>query len=229
MLFKSELSTFKRQLLHAIFIPLVFCFFIILAFVFEKGMHLDFHTFGVYPRSFKNIGGIFTMVFIHDDWSHLANNVVSFFLLSTCLFYFYRQIAIKVLLVAYIISGVILWIIGRENWHIGASGLIYSLVIFLFFSGVFRKHIPLIALSLIVVFYYGSLVWHLIPWEIHDPISWEGHLAGSIIGLILSILYKSEGPQKPIPNWEEDEEVDEDDEEFYSDKDEDENSMNEIK
>lgn len=218
MLFESKTSTEKRQFIHAVFIPLIIGILMILSFLLERGMNWDFHTAGVFPRRLENIRGVFTLIFIHGDWGHLANNVISFTILGSCLYFFYKQIASKVLFISYIISGLILWIIGRDSWHIGASGLIYSLAFFLFFSGMIRKYIPLIAISLIVAFVYGSMVWHIFPWEIKDPISWEGHLAGGIIGFVLSIWYRNEGPQKPIVNWEEE---DDDDTDPYSEENED--------
>lgn len=208
MPFLPNPSTDKRQIINAIFIPAIIGIFMMLSFLLEKGMNWDFHTAGVYPRRIENIWGIFTLIFVHSDWSHLTNNVISFFLLGSLLYFFYKQIASKVLIISYIISGLILWFIGRENWHIGASGLIYSLAFFLFFSGIIRKHVPLIAISLVVAFLYGSMVWHVFPWQIQDPISWEGHLAGGIIGFALSILYRNEGPQKPVIKWDEEDDDD---------------------
>lgn len=178
----------------------------VLSFILEKGMDWDFHTAGIFPRRVENIWGVFTLIFVHADWSHLANNVISFVLLGSFLYYFYKELASKVMIISYIFSGLILWIIGRDSWHIGASGLIYSLAFFLFFSGIIRKHVPLIAISLIVAFIYGSMVWHIFPWQNQDPISWEGHLAGGIIGFFLSIYYRNEDPQKPVKIW--DDEID---------------------
>lgn len=150
-----ESSGDKRQLLNAIFIPGITMIFMILTFLFEKGMGMDFHEAGVFPRRIENIWGIFTMIFVHGNMEHLFNNILAFFILGSFLFYFYRQIALKVLIILYFCSGFTLWLIGRDSWHIGASGLIYSLAFFLFFSGLFRKFIPLVAVSLIVVFLYG--------------------------------------------------------------------------
>ncbi len=211
MLFNTKISSERRQFIHAIFIPLIFVILMLLSFLLEKGMNWNFHSAGIFPRKFENLWGVFSLVFVHADWSHLANNAFSFLILASSLYFFYKQIASKVLLISYIFSGLILWVIGRESWHIGASGLIYSLAFFLFFSGLIRKHIPLISISFIVTILYGNMIWHIFPWQIKDPISWEGHLAGAIVGLVLSIMYKSSGPQKPIKHWgEEDEENEED-------------------
>ncbi len=221
MLFKSNLSVEKRQFLHAIFIPIIMATLMLMSFILEIGMQWDFHSAGVFPRRFENLWGIFTIIFVHADWGHLANNIFSFIILSSCLYFFYKQIATKILLISYIFSGLILWTIGRENWHIGASGLIYSLAFFLFFSGIIRKHIPLIAISFIVALLYGNMVWHIFPWQLKDPISWEGHLAGGIIGFVLSIIFRNNGPQKPIKQWDEENE-DEEEEDYVEEEDSDE-------
>jgi len=194
----------KRQFYYAIFIPMTMGLLMILSFILEKGMDWDFHYAGIFPRKIGSILGVITMVFVHADLGHLTNNVISFVVLSGMLYIAYRGIATKVLMISWLFSGSILWIIGRENWHIGASGLIYALAFFLFFSGIIRMHIPLIAISLVVAFVYGNMVWHIVPWQIHDPISWEGHLSGGIIGLSLSIWLRKKGPQKPIKIWDED-------------------------
>ncbi len=211
MLLSNKRTPEQRQFLHAVFTPAIITLAFVLVFILERGLGADFHKAGIMPRDFSNAWGILSYVFIHADWGHLLNNSISFFVLASCLFYFYKQLSYSVLLISWLLSGVILWTIGRESWHIGASGLIYSIAFFLFFSGLIRKHIPLIAISLVITFLYGSMVWHLFPWKVNDPISWEGHLAGGITGLILSILFRKSGPQKPITLWdneEEDEDID---------------------
>lgn len=205
MLIKHNSATSKRELLHAIFIPILIGLMMILSFIMEKGMDWNFHTSALFPRRLHSLWGIFTIVFIHADLEHLLNNLLSFLILGTFLFHFYRQIAWPVLWISYLLSGLLLWIIGRESWHIGASGLIYSIAFFLFLSGLIRKYAPLMAISFVVVLLYGGMVWHLFPWQIADPVSWEGHLSGGIVGSVLSLLYRNKGPQKPEVVWEEEE------------------------
>ncbi len=210
MIFNDRLSPEKRKFYHAVFVPLIVSVMMILVFVLEKGMEWDFSAGGIMPRDFTHLSGILTYVFVHADVGHLFNNVFSFILLSTCLYYFYNELAYKIMFLSYLFSGVLLWTIGRESWHIGASGWIYALAFFLFFSGLIRRHVPLIAMSLIITFLYGSMVWHIFPWKVNDPISWEGHLSGGIAGLLLSVIYRKEGPQPEEPDWDEDEDADED-------------------
>ncbi|GAA4293430.1 rhomboid family intramembrane serine protease [Aestuariibaculum suncheonense] len=149
---------------------------------------LRLSKFGIYPQTLKGLRGIVLSPFIHASLKHLASNSVPLLVLSTALFYFYRPIAWKVLGYGILLSGLLTWCIGRPSYHIGASGLIYVLVSFIFFKGVFAKHYRLIALSLLVVFLYGSMIWYTMP--IEKGISWEGHLSGLITGLLFAFIFK---------------------------------------
>jgi membrane associated rhomboid family serine protease len=121
-------------------------------------------------------------------------------------FYFYSEVAVKVLFWTYLLTGFFVWIAGREAWHIGASGLVYGLASFLFFSGIIRRYYRLIALSLLIVFLYGSMVWGMLP-DLYKNVSWESHMLGFISGIILSVWYRNEGPQRPVYDWLDEEDV----------------------
>lgn len=202
----------KRHFINSLIVPFILVVLIILSFVLEKGMDWDFHKAGIFPRKPESLSGIFGVIFVHADWNHLLNNMLSLFILTTALYYFYSPIATRILFLSWILSGLILWIIGRDNWHIGASGLIYALAFFLFTSGILRRHGPLIAISLIVVFLYGSMIWYIFPIEYEKSISWEGHLSGLIVGVLLAVIYRKKGPQKPEKVWDDEEDDDEENE-----------------
>ena len=124
------------------------------------------------------------------------------------IFYFYKSIAWHAVIWIYSISGFWLWVGGRNNndipnFHFGASTLIYGFATFLFFSGVFRKHKQLMMVSAFVVFSYGSITWGIFPLD--RTISWEGHLFGSISGILVAYSYRHDGPQPVKYEWTEDE------------------------
>ena len=204
--------TVEKRRMRIAFIPtIVLVCLLWLIFILDSSLQLHLYRHGIYPLETKGLLGIVLSPFIHQSAKHLFSNTIPLIVLMWCLYYFYSQIANKTLLLMWLLSGLLTWAIGREAYHIGASGVIYSLSFFLFFSGLFRRHIPLMAISLIVAFMYGSTVWNMFPWSVHlnANVSWEGHLAGGISGFLLAIIFKKHGPQKPVKVW--DDEDDEDD------------------
>lgn len=208
LLFRNDMDTNKRLMYHSLVFPLFFLFCFWFVFLIEKIFGYDFHTFGIYPLTIKGLIGILTMPLIHVDVIHILVNSISFFLLSVLLFSNYRKIALPVFTLIWIISGILLWFIGRPNWHIGASAVIYGMAFFLFFSGFFRMDKALIATSLVVAFLYGGMVWYMTPLTPDKTISWEGHLSGAISGFLLSIYYKIIEPKQDIEETEEEKDVD---------------------
>ena len=181
-------------------IPGVFVFLMWLVKIIEILFDLDLSNFGIYPLSLEGLPGVIFSPFIHANFRHLFNNSLPLFFLGTALFYFYSEIAVKVSLWSYLLTGILVWLAGRSAWHIGASGLIYGLASFLFFSGIIRKYFRLVALSLLIVFLYGSMVWGIFP-NVYKEVSWESHMLGFISGIILAVVYRNEGPQKPVYEW----------------------------
>jgi membrane associated rhomboid family serine protease len=207
---ESDITTegdfYRKKLLLSMIIPGIFIFFMWLVKIVEVLFDLDLTGFGIFPLTLKGLTGIILSPFIHADFNHLFNNSLPLFFLSVALFYFYSEVALKVFIWTYFITGMLVWIAGRDAWHIGASGLVYGLASFLFFSGIIRRYFRLIALSLLIVFLYGSMVWGIFP-GIYKNVSWESHMLGFFSGVILAVVYRNKGPQRPIYEWmEEDEE-----------------------
>ena len=169
--------------------PLIVVLSLWLVFWFELRFGYNFTPFGVKPREISGLAGIILSPFIHSTLSHLWHNSVPTLVLIAGLFYFYKPVAWQVLFWIVLGSGLGTWLIGREAYHIGASGVVYGLASFLFFKGIWSKHYRLTAFSLIVVFLYGSLIWGTMP--IRDGMSWEGHLSGFLTGLILAFVIKT--------------------------------------
>ena len=201
----SEGAFYRKKLLLSMIIPGIFIFFMWLVKIIEVLFDIDLSRFGIYPLNAKGLSGIFLSPFIHADFTHLFNNSIPLFLLSIALFYFYSEVALKVFIWTYFLTGLLVWFAGREAWHIGASGLVYGLASFLFFSGIIRRYFRLIALSLLIVFLYGSMVWGLFP-GVYKNVSWESHMLGFFSGVLLAVCFRNQGPQKPVYEWMEEEE-----------------------
>lgn len=180
--------------------PMVFVFVMWFVYWFEISFGYNFNKWGVYPLTLSGLKGIVFSPFIHGDSKHLFNNTIPMIVLLAALLFFYKPIANKVLIIGWLGSGMLTWLVARSSYHIGASGLIYMLVSFIFFSGILRKHFRLIALSLAVIFLYGSLAWYLFP--IVENMSFEGHASGFVMGLILAFVFRKKGPQQEEKVWE---------------------------
>lgn len=197
----------KKRFKLSFYVPALLVFLLALVQALQSGLQESWYRLGIYPREISSLPGIITQVFIHENWAHFFNNAVPLFVLSWCFYYFYRELFWKGSLLLWISSGLFTWLIGRANWHIGASGLIYAYSFFLFFSGLIREHKPLMAISFVVVFLYGSTFWNMFPWgEFNRDISWEGHLSGAMAGLLWALLLRKQGPQAPPPPEEEEDE-----------------------
>ncbi|MBP6427028.1 MAG: rhomboid family intramembrane serine protease [Bacteroidia bacterium] len=194
----------KNELIRSAAFPLLFT---VLIWLIEFGAHLSgvrLINLGILPRTTEGLVGIITAPFIHGDLDHILSNTAPLLIVGTGMIYFYKELAYRVMAAIWLMTGFWVWMFARPEWHIGASGLIYGFVCFLFFSGIFRRDTRLTAISLLVTFLYGSLVWGIFP--INQIVSWESHLFGSVAGLFTAYYYRSDGPVKPKAQWEIDEE-----------------------
>ncbi len=217
----------QRKMYRSLILPGIFVTVLWLVKIFELTAHTDLSIYGLYPLKLKGLPGVLTCPFLHADFSHLSANSIPLFFLGGMLFYFYREIAFKVFFLTWILTGFWVWCFARgEGIHIGASGIVYGLASFLFFSGIIRRETKLMALTLLIAFLYGGLVWGVFPQFFpQQRISWESHLMGLLAGLILAIYYRKIGTQRKIYDW--GTEDDEDESEIYK-EDEKENENNTV-
>jgi len=187
--------------LSIVAIPLYVLLFMWFVYWFEITYGYNFNKYGIYPRTLIGLRGIIFSPFIHANFWHLFNNSIPLFMLMTAILYFYKEIAYKVIVFGTIGLGVLTWLIARPAYHIGSSGVVYLLMSFMLFSGLIKNNSRLIAVSFVIIFIYGGLFWYMLP--IDKQISWEGHLSGFLIGLLLAILYRKKGLTKNKFHWEE--------------------------
>ncbi len=202
----NDTAFYLKKLRLSMLVPGIFVFLMWLVKAVEIMFDLDLTRLGIYPLEIKGLAGILFSPFIHSGFRHLFNNSLPLFFLGTAFFYFYSDIAVRVSLWTWFLTGLSVWLAGRPSWHIGASGLIYGFASFLFFSGIIRNYFRLVALSLLIVFIYGSMVWGIFP-DIYENVSWESHMLGFISGILLAVVYRKEGPQEPVHDWLDEEEV----------------------
>ena len=155
--------------------------------------------------------GILLSPFAHGTDSHLINNVVPLFFLMCLLRYIFQRFAYVLFFLFYVLTGLFIWRFVPNHSVIGASGVLYAMVSFLFFSGLIRGNRELLGCALLMVFLYGNMVWGMFPFSVGEEVSWEGHLMGFIVGFILAFFFIKKGPQKKVYDWENDELEDEDD------------------
>lgn len=191
---------FKRKILLSMIVPLLLIVLLWILLFIEWSFGISFTRLGIWPLEARGLPGILFSPLIHGDADHLFNNTIPLFVLGTALFYFYSDVALRVLAIIWIATGLLVWVTARPAWHIGASGLVYGLAAFLFLSGLIRRYFRLMALSLLIAFLYGSMVWGMFPF-MSSTISYESHMLGAVTGLILSLWYRHEGPVKPLPEW----------------------------
>ncbi|HAX97174.1 MAG TPA: rhomboid family intramembrane serine protease [Prolixibacteraceae bacterium] len=206
---KEDKDLEKKIFRHSLLFPAVFVALFWLVKLVEILLDTSFVNGGVFPRSMRGLTGILTSPFIHSGYAHLVSNSVPFFILLFALVYYYRKYSYRIFWQIFFISGICVWLGGREAWHIGASGVVYGLAAFHFTSGVIRNDLRLLTMSVVVVFLYGGMVWGMFP--INPDISWESHLWGAISGVLLALYYRKYQIRREPYEWEKEPDEDEED------------------
>ncbi|MEL6969645.1 MAG: rhomboid family intramembrane serine protease [Bacteroidota bacterium] len=205
--------TVKDRFKRALIWPLALLTIIWLVFVLEQLTGSQWFVYGIAPRKTFALRGIFTTPFLHGSWAHLLSNTPPFLVLMAMILFFYPRVATSVLLMIYFGTGVTMWLFadpesiltafGRTNYHIGASGVVYGMASFLAFTGFFRRNIRAIAISLVIVFYYGGMIWGVLP--VQEGVSWEGHLLGALVGIFAAYWFRKrieQAEERQVPSYE---------------------------
>ncbi len=177
------------RLKYAFFYPAIFLLVLWLVKIAEFFLDTDWSYLGLKPRDLVHLYGIFSSIFLHGDFSHLFANSFPLLVLGATLFYFHKKIAFKVVFWGVLFTGFLVWLVARPSTHIGASGLVYVLAAFIFTSGVISKQRQLMAISMMVIFLYGGMIWGVLP--LKSGISWESHLFGGVVGVVFAFVFKS--------------------------------------
>ena len=190
----------KKKILKTFAIPLIFPILLWIIHIAALIADFDLYRMGLLPRSAAGLLGIVTAPLIHGDFSHLISNTFPLIVLGWIIIFFYPKISYFLFIIIYLITGLLVWIFARQVYHIGASGIVYGFVSFLFFSGLFIKDNTSIALALIITFLYGGIVWGMLPGM--KGISWESHLLGAVTGLVAAFLFRNVDPPQKKYDWE---------------------------
>jgi len=196
----------QRNFTLALKIALALAVLLWIILIVDTVLGLGLGRFGLRPRHAEGLVGIFTAPLLHSGAEHLFSNTLPLLISMTTLLYLYPRSAMRVIPVIWLGSGLLAWMIGRPSLHFGASGFVYGLLAYVFISGILRMDMRSVAVSVMVWFLYGSMIWGVLP--IRPNMSWELHLSGAILGVALAIVYRR-WDVTPVKRyaWEDDESV----------------------
>jgi membrane associated rhomboid family serine protease len=177
-----------------------------LILILDSVLGLGLARFGLRPRHLEGLIGVFTAPLLHGGFEHLFSNSLPLLVSLTLVLYLYPRSAMRVIPIIWMGSGLLGWFIGRPSLHFGASGFVYGLLAYVFISGMLRLDMRSVAVSVMVWFLYGSMIWGVLP--IRPNMSWELHLSGAILGVALALVYRK-WDVTPVKRyaWEDDDSV----------------------
>lgn len=145
-----------------------------------SGNALD--DYGIQARSLDGLAEVFTAPLLHAGWDHLVANSLPFFVLGLLVLLGGLVRWLLTTLVSVVASGISAWLLTPANTVVlGASGLIFGWLTYLIVRGFWSRNPRQIVVGLIVLLFYGGMIWGVLPTE--AGVSWQAHLGGAIGGV----------------------------------------------
>lgn len=199
----GELNFERKRFWLSMAIPSILLFILWLFAFLQNQFGVNMNQYGIVPLNLKGLIGVLASPFLHADYKHLWSNTIPLWVLLTALFYYYPKVAWQTLCIIWIGEGLFVWLFARSGNHIGASGVVYGLASFHFVQGFLQRNTALLAFMFLEIFLFGGMVWGIFPEFFPEKnISWESHLFGLIIGVILALIYRHDGPPVVLQSWE---------------------------
>ena len=144
---------------------------------------VDLRLYGLRPRHLEGLWGIVCAPLLHANYGHLIANTGALIVLLTVSLAFSRRLTAVAVVLIMLLGGGLVWVFGQSNTiHIGASAIIFGLIGFLIFIGVFRREWRALAVSVVILFIYAGALLSLFYYL--PGISWEGHAFGFLSGVL---------------------------------------------
>ena len=179
------ISRRRLALRNEIYLSVVWMVFISLVEVFNALIDHRLNYYGIYPRTTEGLVGIIVSPILHSDSVHLVSNVLP---LGVFMVLVMQHGIVRFWLATFVIiliGGGLVWLLGRDAIHIGASGLIFGYFSFLIIAGIRSGDLKLIAIAIAVGLGYGSILIGLDPRQL--TVSWEAHLFGLLAGILAAV------------------------------------------
>ncbi|MBP7273716.1 MAG: rhomboid family intramembrane serine protease [Saprospiraceae bacterium] len=180
----------NQRIIDSFKLPFYLVVVMFLIHIFQMLSYHELGYWGIYPREWVGLRGIFFAPLVHASISHLLSNSIPLLVVGTIIMYFYRSVAVQAFIMIYLLTGMAVWLLGRSVFHIGASGVVYGMVAFVFWNGVFRRNLKSVILAAIITLLYSGMFFGIMPNQ--EGISWESHLLGGLVGIFVSYYFKEE-------------------------------------
>jgi len=175
-------------------IPLIVMAVIVIADCFLSKEHQLWH-WGILPRTTQGLLGILFAPWIHTSFGHLLANSTPWACLGFLLLLRSEIEFFSLVIFGAVVGGFGVWCIGADAYHVGLSGVVFSLFGYLVCAPCFEQPVKFVSLviTLVVGFLYTSLILGVLPSKDKEghAVSWEGHLCGVLAGVLYCWLYNT--------------------------------------